>query len=78
MTKKSWGIQSRLLQKLNKSCGIQLDKHDFFFRAIKSVGIQLRFGTTFKMSTGIQKSTDFDGFFYGMDFERLFSGKYTW
>ncbi|XP_045802541.1 uncharacterized protein LOC123896163 [Trifolium pratense] len=42
-------------------------------RAIKSVGILLRFLTTFKMSIGIQKSREFDGCFFGMDFDGLFS-----
>jgi hypothetical protein len=37
----------------------------------------LRFLNTFKMSTGIQKSIDFDGFICAMDFEWLFSWKYT-
>jgi hypothetical protein len=66
---KSYGIQSRFLQKLNKSYGIQLRQSRFFFKAIKSLGIQLRFLNTFKMSTGIQKSIDFDGFICAMDFE---------
>jgi hypothetical protein len=29
------------------------------------------------MSTGIQKSADFDGFIVGMDFDGLFNSKYT-
>jgi hypothetical protein len=29
------------------------------------------------MSTGIQKSADFDEFIFGMDFDELFSSKYT-
>jgi hypothetical protein len=70
--KKFCGIQSRLLQKLEKSCGIQLRQLRFFFNATKFLGIQLRFLTTFKMSIDIQKSTDFDGFFFGMDFKRLY------
>lgn len=49
------------------------DNQDFFYNATKSVGIQLRFLTTYKMSFGIQKLIDFNGFFYVMDFERLFS-----
>jgi hypothetical protein len=39
---------------------------------MKSVGIQLRFVVIYEMSIGIQKSTDFDRFFYGMDFDGLF------
>jgi hypothetical protein len=50
----------------------------FFSRAMKSSGIQLRFLVIYKMSIGIQKSTDFDRFFYGMDFVRLFSWKYIY
>jgi len=49
------------------------DNHDFFFKATKSIGIQLRFLMTYELSTGIQKSIDFDGFLDGMDFVRLFS-----
>jgi hypothetical protein len=37
----------------------------------------LRFHIIFKLSIGIQKSIDSDGFYCGMDFERLFSSKYT-
>jgi hypothetical protein len=40
------------------------DNQDFFFKATKSLGIQLRFLITFKMSIGIQKSIEFDGFIY--------------
>ena len=73
MIKKFCGTQSRFLEKLNKFCGIQLRQLRFFFRATKFVGIQLRFLTTFKMSIGIQKSMNFDGFFFAMDFDGLFS-----
>jgi hypothetical protein len=45
----------------------------FFSGAIKSVGNQLRFLITFKMSIAIQKSIDFNGFSFEMNFERLFS-----
>jgi hypothetical protein len=38
----------------------------------------LRFLTTLRMSLGIQKYTDFDRFFCGMEFERLFSWKYKY
>jgi hypothetical protein len=37
------------------------------------VDIQLTFLKTSKMSLGIKKSTDFDGFFHGLDFVRHFS-----
>ena len=45
---------------------------------MKSVGIQLRFFVIYRMSIGIQKSTDFDEFYYGMNFTRLFSWKYKY
>jgi hypothetical protein len=70
---KSCGIQLRFLQNINKSCGIQLRQSIFFFKAMKSVGIQLRFLVIYKMSIGIQKSINFNGFLYGMNFARLFS-----
>jgi len=41
---------------------------DFLFRATKSHGIQLRFAPTYKISIGIQKSADFNGFFCRVDF----------
>jgi hypothetical protein len=63
--------------KNKKSCGIQLRQLRFFFKAIKSLGIQLRFLIIFKISTSIQKSAYFDGFVFGIDFDRLFSSKYT-
>ena len=47
--------------------------HDFFVKATKSVGIQLRFLMTYELSIGIQKSIDFDRFLDGMNFVRLFS-----
>ena len=49
------------------------DNHDFFFKATKFVGIQLRILMTYELSIGIQKSIDFDGFLDGMDIVRLFS-----
>jgi len=49
------------------------DNQDFFFKATKSHDIQLRFVQTYKMSIGIQKSADFNRFFYRVDFVRLFS-----
>jgi hypothetical protein len=45
---------------------------------MKSFGIQLRFRVIYNMSIGIQKSIDFERFFYGMDFVRLFSWKYKY
>jgi hypothetical protein len=38
---------------------------------MKSVGIQLRFFTTYKMSFGIQKYTYFNGLFGGVDFNEF-------
>jgi hypothetical protein len=66
-------IQSRLLLNLNKSCGIQLRQSWFFFKAMKSAVIRLRFVKTYKMSLGIKKFIDFSGFLYVMDFVRFFS-----
>ena len=54
------------------------DNHDFFVRATKSIGIQLRFLMTYELSIAIQKSIDFDGFLDGVDFVRLFSEKYKY
>jgi hypothetical protein len=73
MIKKSCGIRSRFLRKLNKFCGIKLRQLIFFFRTTKSTGIRLRFLSTFKKFVGIQKSIDFDGLFCEMNFERLFN-----
>jgi uncharacterized membrane protein len=73
MLKNYIGIQSRLLYNQIKSSGIQSRQLRFFFKAIKSVVIQLRFHMIYKMSLDIQKSTDFRGFFCAMDFVRLFS-----
>jgi len=49
------------------------DNQKILFKATKSHGIQLRFVPTYKMSIGIQKSIDFNGFFWRVDFVRLFS-----
>jgi len=43
--------------------------------AINSDGIQLKFLMICKLSLGIQKSKDFDGFLDGVDFARLFNQK---
>jgi hypothetical protein len=40
----------------------------YSIKAMKSVDIQLRFLTTYKMSFDIQKYTDFNGLFGGVDF----------
>jgi hypothetical protein len=49
------------------------DNQDFLFRATKSIGIQSRILITYKMSLGIQKYIDFDGFFEMVDFMRFFN-----
>ena len=49
------------------------DNQDFLFKTTKFIGIQSRFLITYKMSLGIQKYKDFDGFFKMVDFVRLFS-----
>ena len=43
-----------------------------------SMSIQLRFPMTCKLSLGIQKSIDFDGFLDEVDFVRLFIQKYKY
>jgi len=39
------------------------DNQDFLFGATKFGDIQMRFRLTYKLSVGIQKYTDFNGFF---------------
>jgi len=49
------------------------NNQDIFFKTTKSVGIQLKFLTTYKMSLGIENLIDFNEFFCGIDYVRLFS-----
>lgn len=58
---------------IKKLYGFQSRQSRLFFPTTKSVGIQLRFVRTYKMSLNIENLTDFNGFFCGIDCVRLFS-----
>jgi len=62
-----------VLALLNRFADFKKKKKNCLFNATKSGGIQIRFLQTYKMSLGIEKYVDFNRFFCGMDFMRLFS-----
>jgi hypothetical protein len=57
-----------MFTKVKKKLWYLIKTIKIFFKTTKSLGIQLKFLTTFKMSIGIQKSVDFDRFFISRDF----------
>jgi len=73
-----WIEISKDIFRIKKSVVFNQDNHDFFVKATKFVGNQLRFLTTYELSISIKKSLDFDGFLDEVDFVRLFSEKYKY